>query len=95
MPHLSEELWQKLGCEGLVTEAKFPSFDEKLIAENEVGIAVQVSGKLRAVIQMAKGTDKSEMERLAFENENVKKFIEGQEIKKIITVADKLVNIVC
>ena len=95
MPHLSEELSQKLGCEGLVTEAKFPSFDEKLIAENEVGIAVQVSGKLRAVIQMAKGTDRSEMERLAFENENVKKFIEGQEIKKIITVADKLVNIVC
>jgi len=95
MPHLAEELWQRLGNKTLVSAEKFPDFDEKLIFDDEVGVAIQVAGKLRAVIQMTKGTPKEEMEKLAFENENVKKFVEGKEIKKIISVPDKLVNIVC
>jgi len=94
MPHLAEELWEKLGNKTLVSAEKFPDFDPALILEDEVGVAIQVAGKLRAVIQMPKGTAKEEMEKLAFENENVKKFIEGKEIKKIISVPDKLVNIV-
>ncbi len=94
MPHLAEECWQQLGFSTLVSQENFPEFDAKLIAEDEVGIAVQVLGKLRAVIQMAKGTSKEQMEKLAFENDNVKKFIEGKEIKKVIIVPDKLVNIV-
>lgn len=95
MPHLAEELWQKLGNKTLVSSEKFPDFDASLIADDEVGVAVQVAGKLRAVIQMPKGTSKEEMQKWAFENENVKKFIEGKEIKKIIIVPDKLVNVVC
>jgi leucyl-tRNA synthetase len=95
MPHLAEELWQKLGNQTLVSSEKFPDFDANLISDDEVGVAVQVAGKLRAVIQMPKGTSKEEMEKMAFENENVKKFIEGKEIKKIIIVPDKLVNVVC
>lgn len=95
MPHLAEECWQQLGNKTLVSAEKFPQFDPALITEDEVGVAVQVAGKLRAVIQMPVGTAKDEMEKLAFGNENVKKFIEGKEIKKIITVPDKLVNIVC
>jgi leucyl-tRNA synthetase len=94
MPHLAEELWEKLGNKTLVSAEKFPDFDSALILEDEVGVAIQVAGKLRAVIQMPKGTPKEEMEKLAFENENVKKFIEGKKIKKIISVPDKLVNIV-
>jgi leucyl-tRNA synthetase len=94
MPHLAEELWEKLGNRTLVSAEKFPDFDPSLISEDEVGVAIQVTGKLRAVIQMPKGITKEEMEKLAFENENVKKFIEGKEIKKIISVPDKLVNIV-
>lgn len=95
MPHLAEELWQKLGNRTLVSSEKFPDFDASLIADDEVGVAVQVAGKLRAVIQMPKGTSKEEMQKWAFANENVKKFIEGKEIKKIIIVPDKLVNVVC
>jgi len=95
MPHLAEEMWAALGNKGLVVDQNFPQFDEKLIAEEEVGVAVQVAGKLRAVIQMPKGTAKEEMEKQAFANENVKKFTEGKEIKKVIIVPDKLVNIVC
>ncbi len=95
MPHLAEELWQRLGNQTLVSAEKFPEFDVSLITEDEVGVAVQVAGKLRAVIQMPVGTAKEEMQKLAFANENVAKFIEGKEIKKIIIVPDKLVNIVC
>ncbi len=94
MPHLAEELWEKLGNKTLVSEEKFPDFDPKLVVDDEVGIAVQVAGKLRAVIQMPKGTSKENLEKVAFENENVKKFIEGKEVKKVIVVVDKLVNIV-
>jgi leucyl-tRNA synthetase len=94
MPHLAEELWAELGYKTLVTEEKFPEFDPNLIVEDEIGIAVQVSGKLRAVIQMSKGSSKEDLEKAAFGNENVKRFIEGKEIRKVISVADKLVNIV-
>ena len=94
MPHLAEELWSKLGADGLLVDAKFPEFDPKLIVEDSVNITLQVCGKLRAVIEVAKGLSKEEMEKLAFENENVKKFIEGKEIKKVIVVPGKLVNIV-
>ncbi len=94
MPHLAEEMWAQLGFEGLVVEQKFPEFDPALISEDEVGVAVQVAGKLRAVIQMPKGSSKELLEKAAFENENVQKFIEGKEVRKIIIVPDKLVNIV-
>ena len=94
MPHLAEELWQKLGGKNLATDSAFPKFDPNLIIDNTSQVAVQVLGKLRAVIEMPKGLAKEEMEKLALQNENVKKFIEEKEIKKIITVPDKLVNIV-
>lgn len=94
LPHLAEELWERLGGQGLVSEAKFPKFDPKLIVDDVVSIALQVCGKLRAVVEMPKGLAKEEIEKRAFENENVKKFVEGKEVKKVIVVVDKLVNIV-
>jgi leucyl-tRNA synthetase len=94
MPHLAEELWQNLGCDGLVSSINFPKFSLKLLQDDVVSVAVQVAGKLRAVIEMPKGLSQNEMQNLAFENDNVKKFIDDKEIKKIIIVPDKLVNIV-
>ena len=94
MPHLAEELWEKLCGQGLASEAEFPKFDPKLIVDDTASIALQVCGKLRAVVEMPKGLAKDEIEKRAFENENVKKFIEGKEVKKVIVVADKLVNVV-
>ncbi len=94
MPHLAEECWQKLGGKNLASESNFPEFNPKLIVEDEVGVAIQVSGKLRAVLQVTKGLSKESLEKQAFENENVQKFIAGKEIKKVIIVPDKLVNIV-
>jgi leucyl-tRNA synthetase len=94
MPHLAEELWLNLGCEGLVSTANFPKFSSKLLQDDVVSVAIQVAGKLRAVIEMSKGLTQDQMQKLALENDNVKKFVEGNEIKKIIIVPDKLVNIV-
>jgi leucyl-tRNA synthetase len=94
MPHLAEELWYNLGCDGLVSLAKFPQYEKNLLQDSTVSIAIQVCGKLRAVVEVAKGIDSSELEKIAISQENVKKFIEGKNIKKIIVVADKLVNIV-
>jgi leucyl-tRNA synthetase len=94
MPHLAEELWLNLGCEGLVSTANFPKFSSKLLQDDVVSVAIQVAGKLRAVIEMSKGLTQEQMQKLALENDNVKKFVEGNEIKKIIIVPDKLVNIV-
>jgi len=73
---------------------KYPKYDEKLTIDDEVGIALQVCGKLRAVIKVKKDLSKAEIEKLAFDNENVQKFIAGKEIKKTIIVPNKLVNIV-
>jgi leucyl-tRNA synthetase len=94
MPHLAEELWNNLGCAGLVSTINFPKFASKLLEDDKVSVAIQVAGKLRAVVEMSKGLTQDEIQKLAFENENVKKFIEGKEVKKIIIVPDKLVNIV-
>jgi len=94
MPHLAEELWEKLGNKTLVCEEKFPDFDPDLIVDDEVNIAIQVAGKLRAIVQMPKDLTNDEMQKRAFENENVKKFVEGKEIKKVIVVQGRLVNIV-
>ena len=95
MPHLAEELWQKLGYQGnLSQDAKFPEFNSKLTAENEVNIAVQINGKLRTLITMPKGSNKAMIEKIALENETVKKFIADKNIKKIIIIIDKLINLV-
>jgi leucyl-tRNA synthetase len=64
------------------------------LQDDVVSVAIQVAGKLRAVIEMPKGLAQDQMQKLALENDNVKKFVEGNQIKKIIIVPDKLVNIV-
>jgi len=93
-PHLAEELWNNLGYESLVSTINFPKFDTKLLQDDVVSVAIQVAGKLRAVVEMPKDLTQNQMQDLALENENVKKFIEGKELKKIIIVPNKLVNIV-
>lgn len=93
IPHFSEEAWKQIGMQGFVANTDFPSFDPKLISEDKISIAVQVGGKLRAVIEIEKELSSEEIQALALSNENVKKFIDGKEIKKIIFVPGKLINI--
>jgi len=93
MPHLAEEAWQAMG-EGLVADAAWPDVDAALLVDDEVTIAIQVKGKLRDTITVAKGTDKDELEALALASEKVQRALDGAEIRKVIVVPDRLVNLV-
>ncbi|MHA1540881.1 MAG: leucine--tRNA ligase [Alphaproteobacteria bacterium] len=93
-PHLAEEMWEKLGNKTSLVFEKWPSFDAKYLVDDEVTIVLQVNGKNRAEIIVAKNCDKKDLEKLAMENEKLQKFIAGNSIKKIIVVPNRLVNFV-
>ncbi|WP_271439814.1 leucine--tRNA ligase [Pontixanthobacter luteolus] len=94
MPHLAEEAWQSLGSGGLISEAAWPEVDEALLVDDEVTIAVQHKGKLRDTLTVAKGLPKDELEALALASDKVQRSIDGEEVRKVIVVPDRLVNIV-
>ncbi|GHV83055.1 leucine--tRNA ligase [Spirochaetia bacterium] len=93
-PHLGEELWEKLGHTESVSKATWPGCDESLAADDEVTVVVQINGKIRDKFTAAKGTAKEALEKTAMDSDVVKKWLEGKQPSKIITVPDKLVNIV-
>jgi leucyl-tRNA synthetase len=93
MPHLAEEAWSQIG-EGLVADAAWPPVDPALLVEDEVTVAVQVKGKLRDTLTVAKGTAREELEALALASDKVQRALDGAEVKKVIVVPDRLVNLV-
>ncbi len=93
MPHLAEEAFATFG-EGLVAQAAWPEVDPALLVEDEVTVAVQVKGKLRDTLTVAKGTSKEELEALALASEKVQRALDGAEVRKVIVVPDRLVNLV-
>jgi len=92
-PHIADELWSQLGGEGLVQNAAWPVWDEALIVEDTLTIAVQVNGKLRGEITVGKDEDEEVVKTQALAHENVVKFLTG-EPKKVIYVKGRLVSIV-
>jgi leucyl-tRNA synthetase len=94
MPHLAEAAWAGLGETGLIAEAAWPPVDPALLVEDEVTIAVQVQGKLRDTLTVGKGLPREELEALALASEKVQRFLDGAEVRKVIVVPDRLVNIV-
>ncbi len=95
MPHLGEELWQALGyTDQLLVDAPWPIADPALLSDDTVTIAVQVNGKLRGTLELPVGTSKEEVEKSALALANVSKVIEGVQIRKIIIVPDRIVNVV-
>ena len=93
-PHLGEELWQTLGHEGTIAYQKWPTYDSTKLVKSNVMVAVQINGKLRGTIEVPLDMDDEELKAIALELENVKKHCEGKQIKKIIIVKNKIVNIV-
>ncbi|HEY9188533.1 MAG TPA: leucine--tRNA ligase [Ignavibacteria bacterium] len=93
-PHIAEEFWNKLGYSGSVFNSKLPVYDESKIKISNVNIVIQINGKIKDRIDVPKGLDEKELEKIALENEKVKAAISNKIINKIITVKDKLVNIV-
>jgi leucyl-tRNA synthetase len=94
MPHFAEEAWGQLGETGLIADAAWPDVDPALLIEDEVTVAVQVKGKLRDTLTVAKGTPREELEALALASDKVQRALDGAEVKKVIVVPDRLVNLV-
>ncbi|MFP3089068.1 leucine--tRNA ligase [Treponema sp. TIM-1] len=93
-PHLGEELWEKLGHPESASKAPWPNYDDALTREEELTIVVQINGKIRDKFVAAAGTPREELERTARALPGLRKWTEGQTLVKVITVPDKLVNLV-
>ncbi|AEC01331.1 leucyl-tRNA synthetase [Parasphaerochaeta coccoides DSM 17374] len=94
VPHIAEELWERAGHTPSIAYASWPTYAEELTQDDEVELVIQVNGKLRARVVVAKGLSRDEALATARANEVVKGWIEGKPIVKEIFVQDKLVNIV-
>ena len=93
-PHITEEITELCNLGNPLCYNEWPKYDSSKIVDETYEMVVQVNGKVRGKLQIATNTSKEEMEKLAIEIDNVKKFIEGKEIVKIITIQSKIVNIV-
>jgi len=93
-PHVAEELWTRLGHATSVFKATWPASDERLAASGAVDFAVQVNGKVRARLTVARGLGEAEVRALALRDEAVRRFVDGMPVKKTIYVQDRLLNLV-
>ncbi|NQU99374.1 MAG: class I tRNA ligase family protein, partial [Parcubacteria group bacterium] len=93
-PHMTEELWEKLGNKESIFKEKWPEYNEKFIKEDTFELIVQISGKVRDKIKANVGISEDEALKLAKSSEKVKSYIDGKEIIKVIMVKDRLLNIV-
>ena len=93
-PHLAEELWEKLGGTNTITYEDWPTYDESKLVEANVEMIVQVNGKVRAKLTLPKDVAKDEAEKAALADEHVQSFTDGKEIKKVIVIPNKIINIV-
>eukprot|EP00617_Octactis_speculum_P020574 CAMPEP_0185754320 /NCGR_PEP_ID=MMETSP1174-20130828/12953_1 /TAXON_ID=35687 /ORGANISM="Dictyocha speculum, Strain CCMP1381" /LENGTH=896 /DNA_ID=CAMNT_0028432469 /DNA_START=46 /DNA_END=2736 /DNA_ORIENTATION=+ len=93
-PHVAEECWQILGHEGSIARESWVTWDEKLCIDSVVKLGVQVNGKVRGTIELAKDADETEAQELGLALESVQKFVEGKTIKKVIYVPGRILNIV-
>ena len=93
-PHITEELWELAGFEGMLSSAKWPEFDEEKCKDREIEIVVQLSGKIKAKLMVAADASKEEVLAAAKEEKKISAELEGKQIIKEIYVPGKLVNIV-
>lgn len=94
VPHITEELWELLGHESGVFCAPWPEYDRSAVVDDEVLVVVQVNGKLRSKILIPAGTGQEIQESMALADEKIRPFIDGKQVRKVVCVPGKLVNIV-
>ncbi len=94
MPHLAEECWAALGCEGLAAQAAWPAFDPALVRDEEITLPVQVNGKKRGDLTVPRDADQAAVERMALELEAVRRALDGKPPRKVIVVPQRIVNVV-
>ncbi|MFJ6025463.1 leucine--tRNA ligase [Brevundimonas sp. NPDC092305] len=93
-PHLAEEGWTRLGQEGMILDAPWPVFDPALAADDEVTLPIQVNGKRRGEIRVARGLEPAEVEAIVMADPEVQARLEGLTVRKIVVVKDRIVNVV-
>ncbi len=94
LPHIGEEMWQRLGHKKMLTESAWPKPDPKLLVDDTVTIAVQVNGKLRATITLPRDTAAKDAESAALADANVQRAMSGNKPRKVIVVPNKIINVV-
>jgi leucyl-tRNA synthetase len=94
MPHLAEECWAAIGGKGLVAERAWPLFDPALVVDEEITLPVQINGKKRGDLTIARDADQGAVERAALDLDFVKKALEGRPPRKVIVVPQRIVNVV-
>lgn len=93
-PHIAEELWSLLGHDDTITYAQWPTYDASKLVENTVKMVVQVNGKVRSHIEVARDLAKDKVEVAAKADENVERYLDGKTVRKVIVIPNKIVNIV-
>jgi leucyl-tRNA synthetase len=93
-PHIAHELWRELGYGADVMTASWPEPDPEALIADEIELALQVNGKLRGNMLVARNADRAQIEALAMQNANVQKHIDGKPVKKVVVVPGRLVNVV-
>ncbi|HYT84455.1 MAG TPA: leucine--tRNA ligase [Gemmatimonadales bacterium] len=93
-PHFAEELWAVLGHDRSIFHASWPRYDERLAAAGDVEIVVQVNGKVRGRLTVARGATEAQVVELALRDESVQKFVDGKPVKKTVYVQDRLLSLV-
>ena len=94
IPHITEEIWEKLGGKGYLANAAWPQYDQKYIISDSAKIAVQINGKLKAVLELSSQLNEDELKKTVLKNDKVQQYLGSQNIKRVIIVPNKLVNIV-
>jgi leucyl-tRNA synthetase len=93
-PHICHHLWRALGFAGDILDAGWPEVDEGALVQDEIDLVLQVNGKLRGNIRVAKDADRVEIERTALADPGAQRFIAGQPVKRVVIVPGRLVNVV-
>jgi len=98
-PHIASELWEKLNAKfsdahGDITEQRWPTYDERLLVEDETEIVIQINGKVRDRMKMPMLATEEELESVALSNPKIQDRIAGKTVRKVIVVPKRLVNIV-
>lgn len=93
-PHFSEEMWERMGYSYSVFNQKWPEYDDKALVKDTIEIAIQVNGKVRGRLEISSDATEKEIQDSALSCDNIRQFIDGKEIKKVIVVKNRLVNIV-
>ncbi len=94
VPHFAEECWERLGHNASIFDENWPVFDADLAKDDEIQMVVQVNGKVRSKLQIPAGSDEATVRALVDNDDSAQKFIAGQQVRKVIFVADRLINMV-